>query len=162
MKRLVPFPLLSAFLLIMWLLLWQSVSPYHLVTGIVAALLLARLMLPLEQERPSIRRLGSIVQLFFIVFYDVVRSNFAVAKLVLGLRNEQVHSGFVNIPLELRSRYGLAALSTIITATPGTFWAAYNSNTNVVTIHVLDQVDDQYYLDIIKGRYEKKLREIFE
>ncbi len=108
------------------------------------------------------RNMNNIFQLFFIVFYDVIRSNFAVARLIFDLRNRQVHSGFVNIPLELRSRYGLAALSTIITATPGTFWAAYDSNTNVVTIHVLDLVDDQYYLDVIKGRYEKKLLEIFE
>ncbi len=162
MRRLVPYPLLSALLLIMWLLLWQSVAPYHLVTGVIAALLVARLMLPLEQERPSIRRLGSIVQLFAIVFYDVVRSNFAVARLIFGLSAHEVHSGFVNIPLELRSHHGLAALATIITATPGTFWAAYDSRTNVLTIHVLDLVDDQYYRDVIKERYETKLREIFE
>lgn len=162
MKRIVPYPLLSAFLLIMWLLLWQSVAPYHLVTGVIAALLVARLMLPLEQERPSIRRVGSIVRLFVIVFYDVVRSNFAVARLIFGLSNHQIHSGFVNIPLEMRSRYGLAALATIITATPGTFWAAYDSRTNVVTIHVLDHVTDQHFRDMIKDRYETKLREIFE
>lgn len=162
MKRLVPYPLLSVLLLIMWLLLWQSVAPYHLLTGIIVALLVARLMLPLEQERPSIKRLGSIAELFVIVFYDVVRSNFAVARLIFGLSRHRIHSGFVNIPLELRSRYGLAALATIITATPGTFWAAYNSRTNVLTIHVLDHVDDQYYRDVIKNRYEKKLLEIFE
>lgn len=157
-----PYPLLSALLLIMWLLLWQSVAPYHLLTGLIAALLVARLMLPLEQERPSIKRVGSIVRLFVIVFYDVVRSNFAVARLIFGLSNHSVHSGFVNIPLKMRSRYGLAALATIITATPGTFWAAYDSRTNVLTIHVLDQADDQYYLAIIKGRYEQRLLEIFE
>lgn len=162
MKRLVPFPLLSLLLLIMWLLLWQSVAPYHLFTGVIAALLIARLMLPLERERPKIKRLGLIIKLFIIVFYDVVRSNFAVARLIFGLSNHQVHSGFVNIPLDMRSRHGLAALATIITATPGTFWAAYDSRTNVLTIHVLDHVDDQYYLDVIKDRYEKKLLEIFE
>ena len=157
-----PYPLLSLLLLIMWLLLWQSVAPYHLLTGIIAALLVARLMLPLEQERPSIKRLGAIAKLFVIVFYDVVRSNFAVAGLIFGRSRHRIHSGFVNIPLELRSRYGLAALATIITATPGTFWAAYDSRTNVLTIHVLDHVDDKYYLDVIKERYEKKLLEIFE
>ena len=56
----------------------------------------------------------------------------------------------------------LAALACIITATPGTAWARYDSRANVVTIHVLDLVDGEGLVRTIKQRYEVKLKEVFE
>ena len=76
--------------------------------------------------------------------------------------NVKPTSGFVNIPLQMRNRYGLAALATIITAAPGTYWAAYDTRSGVLTIHVLDLVDESHWLKTIKWRYEGLLMEIFE
>jgi len=56
----------------------------------------------------------------------------------------------------------LAALACIITATPGTAWAGYDSGANVVTIHVLDLVDGPALASSIKDRYERRLAEICE
>ena len=40
--------------------------------------------------------------------------------------NNRRVSGFMTIPLELRSPMGLAILALILTATPGTAWLDYN------------------------------------
>jgi multicomponent K+:H+ antiporter subunit E len=56
----------------------------------------------------------------------------------------------------------LAALACIITATPGTLWVEYDSADNTMLLHVLDLIDDEEWVRIIKGRYEKRLMEIFE
>ena len=82
--------------------------------------------------------------------------------IVINLDRRTPTSGFVNIPLQLRSRYGLAALATIITSTPGTFWAAHDRRTGVLTIHVLDLVDESFWARNVKLRYERLLMEIFE
>ena len=71
-------------------------------------------------------------------------------------------AGFVAIPLELRDRTGLAVLSCIVTSTPGTAWAEYDSQSGVLLIHVLDLIEEQDWIDLIKTRYEATLQEIFE
>jgi multicomponent K+:H+ antiporter subunit E len=68
----------------------------------------------------------------------------------------------VRIPLDLRAPYGLAALACIITATPGTLWVEYDSADNTMLLHVLDLIDEEEWVRIIKDRYETRLMEIFE
>ena len=53
-------------------------------------------------------------------------------------------------------------LACVITATPGTSWARYDAARNVLTIHVLDLVDEQAWIRQFKERYERRLMEIFE
>jgi multicomponent K+:H+ antiporter subunit E len=85
-----------------------------------------------------------------------------VARIVLhrGTRNQT--SGFLSMPLELRHPGGLAALACIITATPGTSWVRYDRAQNVLTIHVLDLIDEDAWIRTFKQRYERRLLEIFE
>ena len=68
----------------------------------------------------------------------------------------------MNIPLDLRDPYGLAALACIITSTPGTFWVELRSGDGMLMIHVLDLIDESEWIQTIKGRYERLLLEIFE
>ena len=71
-------------------------------------------------------------------------------------------SGFVRVPLDMRDPYGLAALACIVTATPGTVWVEYDSAEGAMLLHVLDLVDKEEWVRIIKDRYERRLMEIFE
>jgi multicomponent K+:H+ antiporter subunit E len=52
-------------------------------------------------------------------------------------------------------------LACIITSTPGTAWARYDSARGVLTMHILDLIDEREWVDIIKQRYERRLLEIF-
>ena len=162
MQRWIPHPLLATGLMAMWLLLNQSLAPFDLLLGAILGVTLSRVMLVLDPNPPNIKRPRAIIKLFFIVAYDVIRSNFAIASIILAFDRRKPTSGFVNIPLQMRNRYGLAALATIITAAPGTYWAAYDSRSGVLTIHVLDLVDESHWLKTIKWRYEGLLMEIFE
>jgi multicomponent K+:H+ antiporter subunit E len=160
MMRLLPYPLLTALLLVMWLLLNQF-SLGHLVLGSIIALVASRAMAALQPAKPRIRRWDKIPLLVWLVFTDICRSNIAVAGIILSGGRRQ-NSGFVTIPLDLRDRTGLAVLACIVTSTPGTAWLEYNSTNGNVLIHVLDLVDEQEWIDTIKHRYEHLLMEIFE
>ncbi|WP_269933019.1 Na+/H+ antiporter subunit E [Aminobacter sp. HY435] len=161
MTRLLPYPLLTASLLVMWLLLNQF-SLAHLVLGSIIALVASQAMAALQPTKPRIRRWDKIPQLVWLVFVDICRSNIAVASIILQGRRRRQNSGFVSIPLDLRDRTGLAVLACIVTSTPGTAWLEYNSTNGNVLIHVLDLVDEQEWIDTIKNRYERLLMEIFE
>jgi multicomponent K+:H+ antiporter subunit E len=161
MRAVLPFPIVTAGLLGLWLLLNQSLSSGHILlggaVGLVGGWLLERLALP----KARLRRPGVICRLAAVVLKDIVLSNIAVARIVLGLGQRSWTSGFVEIPLELRDPYGLAALACIITSTPGTLWADFDAGNGVLTIHVLDLVDRSEWIHTIKERYERPLLEIF-
>ena len=70
--------------------------------------------------------------------------------------------GVMKIQLDMRAPHGLAMLSIIVTATPGTVWAGHDAERNVLTLHVLDLQDEAAWVHTIKHRYERPLMEIFE
>jgi multicomponent K+:H+ antiporter subunit E len=161
MARLLPFPAVSAGLLLLWLLLNQTYSPGQILLGSFAAIVGGWTLTLIDLPKARIRRPAAILKLLGLVFADIVRSNIAVARIVLGLGQRERKSGFVDIPLELRDRYALAALACIITSTPGTLWVNFDGTTKMLTIHVLDLIDESDWLHTIKGRYERLLLEIF-
>ena len=161
MTRLFPHPLLTAALLLMWLLL-NGFTPGHLLLGAVIALAASRTVLALQPSKPRLRRWTQVFRLLGILFVDILRSNIAVTRIVLGQRNLKVTAGFVSIPLQLRDPTGLAILACIITSTPGTAWVEYRSAEDLLLIHVLDVLSEESWSDLIKNRYETLLMEIFE
>jgi len=161
MRRLLPFPMVSAGLLGLWLLLNQTLSFGHILLGGAVALVGGWALARLEVPKAHPRRLGTIFHLAVVVLVDIIRSNIVVARIILGLERRRQAAGFVEIPLELRDPYGLATLACIITSTPGTLWVDFDAASGSLTIHVLDLVDKAEWARTIKGRYERLLLEIF-
>lgn len=162
MRRWLPFPLLTAALLALWLLLTGSVAPGAVVLGGVLALGAGKALTALDPPKSRFRRPRAVFRLALVVLVEIVRSNWAVARIILLPDVRQRRSGFVRIPLDMRTPYGLAALACIITATPGTLWVEYDSADNTMLLHVLDLIDEEEWVRIIKDRYETRLMEIFE
>jgi multicomponent K+:H+ antiporter subunit E len=162
MSRILPHPLLTLALLLMWLMLTRF-SLGHLLLGSAIAIVAGQAMASLHPDRSRLRRWDKIARLAGIVFVDILRSNAAVAALILTHgRHGRRRSGFLDIPLDLRDRTGLAWLAVIITATPGTAWIEYEAGSDLLLIHVFDLVDEDGWRAIIKSRYEALLLEIFE
>lgn len=155
-------PLLPPVLVGMWLLLNDSFSAGQLVLGIVFATFVTVAVKALRPLPAWPQRLHAGAGLCWHVLVDIVRSNINVGRLILGARRRQPQSGFMKIPLDMHDPHGLAMLSIIITATPGTVWAGHDTEHNVLTLHVLDLQDEATWVRTIKQRYERPLMEIFE
>ncbi|QJP17313.1 Na+/H+ antiporter subunit E [Starkeya sp. ORNL1] len=162
MKRVLPYPLLFLALWAMWLLLNQSVSPGQLIFGALIAFGACWAMAALGPEPARVRSPGAVIRLAGRVAVDVVRSNIAVGRIILGLAPPNRRSGFMTVPLDLTNHYGLTVLSIVLTATPGTLWMNYDSARRELLLHVLDLVDEEEWVRLIKDRYERLLIEIFE
>jgi multicomponent K+:H+ antiporter subunit E len=160
MTRWLPHPWFALWLLVAWLLLQQSLALPTIVLGIVLALALSWALGKLDLPRVRVRSLGTLLVLLARVFGDIVRSNIAVARIIVSPRS-RISSGFVAIPLEMTHPYALALLACIITATPGTIWVSHDSARRVLVIHVLDVVDEGVWIANIKRRYEQPLLQIF-
>ena len=161
MSRWLPYPLLALSLTVMWLLLTRF-SLGNLLLGGAVAILASWAMARLQPAKPRVRRWLAIPKLVGIVLYDIVRSNIAVASIILqGPRRERV-SGFITIPLDLRDQTGLSVLAVILTSTPGTAWIEFDAVQGLLLLHVFDLVDERTWHELIKHRYERLLMEIFE
>lgn len=160
MNRWLPHPWIAVLLLAAWLLLQQSLALPTFVLGILLALGLSWVLAKLGLPRVRVRAPGTLAWLSVRVFGDIIRSNIAVATLVISGRQRGA-SGFVAIPLEITSPYALAMLACIITATPGTIWVSHDSERRLLVIHVLDLLDEGTWIRNIKRRYERPLLKIF-
>lgn len=160
MRWLLPHPIVSAGLLVFWLLASRSVAPGPVVVGVIVAVLGGWALTLLDPPKVRVRRPGLILKLAAQVFVDIIRSNIAVASIVVSRRPPR-RSGFMRIPLALREPHALAALACILTATPGTAWLEFDTEEGWLLIHVLDLIDEEEWMRIVKQRYEAPLLEIF-
>ncbi len=146
-----------------WLLLNQTLALSQVALGFTLSLLLAWSGSALRPLRARLHRLDLAVLLMLVVLRDIVRSNFDVARIVLGLvHDRRIRSGFLDIPLDLRDPHGLAVLAAIVTSTPGTVWVGLSPNGGTLTLHVLELKDEREWIRLIKQRYERPLIRIFQ
>ena len=162
MRRLFPAPLLSAALVVLWLLLNEPLSIGHTVLALLFGLLLPPLFASLRPQRPRIRRPLRVLQLILVVGRDVLLSNLQVGCGVLRLRRRQPQSDFVTIPLELCDPTALAALAMITTVVPGTVWCELARDASAVRLHVWDVQDEAAFIAHYKSTYEAPLLEIYQ
>lgn len=160
-RRLIPHPSLAAALLVMWLLLAQSISPGQLLLGAIIALAASWPMRFMQPRPIKVYDWGKAFQLLGIVIYDILRSNLAVANIILSNRTDRT-SSFIKLQLSLQNEVALAMLALIITATPGTAWVQYDRATGMLLIHVFDLVDEEEWISLLKSRYEALLLAVFE
>jgi len=161
MRRLVPHPVLSSSLVLMWLVL-NAFTLGHLILGTAVALLAGRAFALLEPARPRLGRPVAMVRLAAIVTWDILLSNIAVAARIIGAGGRAPrHPAFVEVPLRMRDPVPLAILAIIITATPGTLWVDYDPESGVLLTHVFDLGDADEWRATVRDRYEALLLEIF-
>jgi multicomponent K+:H+ antiporter subunit E len=162
LARIVPVPLLSAALLALWLLLARSAGAGDVLIGLGLAIGVPLLTASLRPTRVSVRRPLVAMRYLLRVAGDVVLSNLAVARGVVGWRWRRPRSRFVTIPLELRDPVGLAVLSMVTTIVPGTVWSELALDRSALLLHAWDVDDEGRFVAAFKARYEAPLREIFE
>jgi multicomponent K+:H+ antiporter subunit E len=157
--RMFSYPRLSVFVLLVWLTLNQSVSPGHILIGSGLGLFAGVTLSALQQPGLRAGNPLAILRLLGFVAVEIVRSNVAVARIVLRPRAER-RSGFLTVPLEIDDPYALSVLAIVLTATPGSLWVDYDPRAGRLLLHVLDLIDEESWVGIVKG-YEGRLKEIF-
>ncbi|MEG3049997.1 MAG: Na+/H+ antiporter subunit E [Thermomonas sp.] len=159
-KRLLPSPPLSVTVFCFWLLMNDQVTLAHSAMALLLALLVPMFAARLDREFARIGSLRKVPRMLGILALDIVRSNIVVALQVLG-PEENITPGFIWVPLDIENIHGIAALTSIITLTPGTVSSALSDDRRHLLVHVLDLKDPDEVIRHIKTRYEVPLMEIF-
>ena len=160
MTRILPFPQLSVFLWLGWMLL-NSWSWGHAILGLVLTVLLPLTTRPFCPNLPRLRNYRRLFRFIGVVLWDIVTANLTVAKLILG-PSSGFRPGFFEMPLDVTDETVIAVLANTISLTPGTVSADVSEDRRTLLVHTLDLEDEQATIELLKNRYERALREIFE
>ena len=159
-RRWLPSPPLSVAVFCFWLLMNDQVNTGHALMALVLAVLVPAFAARLDREFARIGSLRGVPRMLCILLLDIIRSNITVALQVLG-PERAITPGFIWVPLEIANIHGIAALTSIITLTPGTVSSALSDDRRYLLVHVLHLEDADEVIRQIKTRYEVPLMEIF-
>lgn len=160
LRRLFPSLPLTVMVVAFWLLMSDSFTVGEMVLGLVLGVVIPLFAARLDREFASIGTLRPVPRLVATTLWDILLSNIEVARQVLG-KESNIHPGFVWIPLDIANIHGIAALTSMITLTPGTVSAALSDDRSFLLVHVLNLKDEAQLVADIKRRYEAPLMEIF-
>ncbi|MEM9425689.1 MAG: Na+/H+ antiporter subunit E [Pseudomonadota bacterium] len=160
-RWLLPHPLLTLILAIVWVLLQNQVSAGMVVFGIILGIIIPWMTSIWWPEAPKAFRLGKMVGYSAIVIYDIIIANLEVAWIVLTVPNAKLKPAWIVVPLELKQPEAITVLAGTITLTPGTVSADLSAEGHSLLVHVLHTDDPDSVRDEIKQRYERRLLEIF-
>lgn len=159
-RRLLPHPVLSLTLLLIWLVLNASVQPGQILLGAVLGIGLPLLSSAYWPERPPFQRLPLLWRLFLHVNWDILVACAVVARLTFARRTASLQPRFAAIPVDCRDRYAQVLLVSIITITPGSLVADFDHEHGLILVHWLHEPDLERAIARIKSRYELPLKAI--
>lgn len=161
-RTIIPHPLLTLLLTLIWALLFDSYNSGTIAFGLLLGIGIPILTAAYWPDRPKLSRPFKLIEYGLIVVWDIIVANVQVATIVLFKRNKDMASNWVVIPLELKTPEAIATLAGTITLTPGTVSADLSNDGRALLVHALDAPDPDAVRDEIKARYERRLKEIFE
>lgn len=158
---LLPHPLLTLLLAVVWTLLQNDVSAGMIVFGVILGVIIPFGTSIWWPDRPSGFRIGKMISYSFLVIWDIFVANVQVAWIVLTRPNDKLRPAWIEVPLDLRQPEAISVLAGTITLTPGTVSADLSDEGHSLLVHALDVDDPDAVRDEIKDRYERRLKEIF-
>ena len=158
---LLPHPLLTLLLVMVWLLLQNSFSGGMFVFGVILSVIIPKFTAVWWPDRPMGIRLGRMLLYSLLVIWDIIIANFEVAWIVLTRPNSKLRPSWVVVPLDLVKPEAITVLAGTITLTPGTLSADLSDEGHSLLVHALHTDDPSAVSYDIKNRYERRLKEIF-
>lgn len=161
MRRLLPHPLLTATLALLWLLLVNQISAGHVTLGALLGWLIPFATSRFWPEQIRIRHPLTLLRFLIVFGIDIVRGSFLVAWLILR-GPSRLRPVFVEVPLALTTDLAISLLANTISLTPGTVSAHLSADKRTLIVHALDVGDAAALVAEIRQRYEAPLKRIFE
>ncbi|MFN3645507.1 MAG: Na+/H+ antiporter subunit E [Gemmobacter sp.] len=162
LRKLFPHPWLTLTLTAVWLALMNDLSPGHAVFGLILGTIIPVMTAAYWPDRPRLRSPRMVAEYILIVLWDIVKSNFIVARIVLFMPLSRLQPAWITVPLDLRSPEAITVLAGTITMTPGTVSSDLSACGRAILVHCLHAPDPAGVVTGIKTRYEARLKEIFE
>jgi len=161
LRWLLPHPLLTIILAVVWTFLQNDVTAGMVVFGLILGIIIPVMTSAWWPDRPHGFRVLRMMAYCLLVIWDILVANVEVAWIILTRSNASLRPAWVVIPLDLKQPEAITILAGTITLTPGTVSADLSDEGTYLLVHALDTDDPDAVRDDIKQRYERRLKEIF-
>ena len=159
-RWLLPHPLLTLLLAVVWTLLQNDLTAGMVVFGLILGVIIPLGTSVWWPDTPRAFRMGKMIAYCFVVIWDIIVANVQVAWIVLTRANDKLRPAWIEVPLDLKQPEAITVLAGTITLTPGTVSADLSDEDHSLLVHALDAEDPDAVRDEIKNRYERRLKEI--
>lgn len=150
MRRLTSHWVLLAWLTVVWVALWGSLTVANVLGGVlVAAVLLLLLPLPDVPSEGGVRPVA-LVRLGLVFFWELVKASFTVVWQVLQPR-AQLRQAVIAVPVVGLTDRLLTLLANIISLTPGTLALEVDRPRSTLYVHVLNIGDSPGAADSVRA-----------
>ncbi|WP_158268845.1 Na+/H+ antiporter subunit E [Homoserinimonas hongtaonis] len=128
---------LLVWLVVLWMLLWGSLSWLNLVTGIIVAALVTRVFFLPPVELSGRFNVFWAIVFVFTFLWDVVRGSITVALIALSPRLKPM-SSVVAVPLHSKSDLVMLLVSLNISLVPGSLVVEADRLRSILYVHAID------------------------
>jgi multicomponent Na+:H+ antiporter subunit E len=136
------------------------------IISFLVSLVSGHFLITTEKSKSPVHRALLFIKYFFVFIWEMIKANLHVAWIVIHPMLP-VNPGIVKIRTGLKKDSARTVLADSITLTPGTMTVDINPEKNELYIHWIDikardpkDIDEN--TEIISGKFEKILEEIFE
>lgn len=136
-------------------------DPPYLVFGFVLGYLILWLFYQKSPTPKYFREVPLVIEFVIFFLWEVFLSNIRLTITILSPKMN-LRPAVVAVPLDLKSEVGIVILSHMITLTPGTLSLDISSNRHTIYVHVYDLDDPNKFVERIKSKFERRVREIIE
>ncbi|MEL7179848.1 MAG: Na+/H+ antiporter subunit E [Pseudomonadota bacterium] len=158
---LIPHPLLTLILTIVWMFLQNELSAGMMVFGFLLGIIIPWGTSIWWPDTPDSFHGFKMIRYSFVVLWDIIVANIEVAWIVLTVPTSKLKPAWIIVPLRLKQPEAITMLAGTITLTPGTVSADLSDKGHSLLVHVLHTDDPDAVRDDIITRYEERLLEIF-
>lgn len=132
---------LGSLILIVWLLLWDTLQVANVLSGILVALVVLKVVPGprFEVRSPVIRPIATL-RFACRVVIDLVRANLSVAREIVS-KESSVNTAVVAVPLPDTSPGLLTVVASVLSLSPGTMPIEVIDEPGTIYIHVLKLLD---------------------
>ncbi len=143
-----------------WMALWASSAWYHIVAGAIVGGLILYALTKGTSQPFYINRVVAFVKFILVFVGELVKAANFVVRIVTAPRPSH-RPGVVALPLRLRSDTAIAALTHLLSLTPGAVPIDISHDRSEIFIHCLD-LNDLEAVRASKERFEDLLLEVTE
>ncbi|GAA0295399.1 multicomponent Na+:H+ antiporter subunit E [Gracilibacillus halotolerans] len=150
---------LNLIIAFMWMFLTESYQFPSFLTGFIIGAFLLFLLRRFIPSRFYLYRVWKFVSLILLFIKELIKSNVSIVKLVYQPKRTY-NPGIFALPIDLKTNWEIAILTSLISLTPGTLSVAISDDNSLVYIHAMDLQDDKKEIESIKDSFEKAIMEV--
>lgn len=152
---------------LVWIALTSIRNPQEVVAGLIVSVLVAliagQFLTTTEKSKHPLQRILAAILYFLKFLWEMIKANVHVAYLVIH-PNVPIKPGIVRIKTNLTKEAAITVLTNSITLTPGTLTVDVHPEKKTVYVHWIDvhSQDEKEATEMIGGKFERRLTEVFE